>query len=308
MVPYRDARTVLPGLLEALAAQTIGTGAFEVLLVNDRSRDGGLDERSVPASLSLRQLECEGSGPYAARNVGIRAACGAALAFTDADCRPRPDWLEQGLLALEHTPRAAGRVLLTTTARESLAEQLDRSRFLRQERYAKEGFGATANLLWRRSVIDDVGLFDERLLSGADEEHGERASRQGIAIHYAEAAVVVHPARATLFDVARKAERVGCGVGQKVRLHGVDPARLFARARDRISLAALGQSDDDDNVEERSLMARALLAGGHASLAVCSGVGVARGLFFGERLLSPRRGTAPRRARRGPPRPAPRAR
>lgn len=294
MVPYRDARSLLPGLLEALAAQTVGTGAFEVLLVNDRSRDGGLDESTVPASLFLKHLESEGSGPYAARNVGIKAARGAALAFTDADCRPRPDWLERGLLALDDAPRVAGRVLLTTTERGSLAERLDKSRFLRQERYAKEGFGATANLFWRRSVASDVGLFDGRLLSGADEEHGERASRQGIAIRYAEAAVVVHPARATLYDVAKKAERVGCGVGQKVRLHGIDAARLVARASDRLSLGAVAARDDDDD----GLFARALLAGGHAGLALCTGVGLARGLLLGERALSPLRGRATRQVRR----------
>lgn len=46
----------------------------------------------------------------AARNRAARAARASNLAFTDADCLPEPDWLENGLIELESADLVAGEI------------------------------------------------------------------------------------------------------------------------------------------------------------------------------------------------------
>jgi glycosyltransferase involved in cell wall biosynthesis len=213
VVPARCTVAELAGLRAALEIQTIPRDRFEVIVVDDNA-DPPL-------------------GSYAARNAGITCAQAPVLAFTDADCLPDPSWLQAGLIALQSAPRAAGRIEMI--GGERYVERLDRARFLRQEQYVAEGFGATANLFVRRQVFDGVGLFDPRLLSGGDAELGRRAAAAGFPITFARDAIVRHPCRSRARALLAKAHRVGVGFGQTARLHGL-PARSASRAGDRMRL------------------------------------------------------------------------
>ncbi len=236
VVPFRNARSRLPRLLAALEAQT-SKQAAELLFVDDRSSDGGADwlREHLPDSCRVLSVGRRG-GSYAARNVGIESASGQVLAFTDADCVPEPRWLEQGLRASERSQRVAGRITIVSTARPTFAEELDASRFLLQERFVRESFGATANLFVRRSVFESVGLFDERLVSGGDQELGARATAAGLPIEFEPGAVVCHPARRRLGDLLAKAHRVGRGFGQCVFHHSPSHAGAAQRVSDRLAL------------------------------------------------------------------------
>ena len=238
IIPFRDARSRLPGLLDALGCQTLARKLFEVIWVDDGSRDGGGDwlQAHLPAGWRLL-VHPEPRGAYAARNNALRTAAGDRLAFTDVDCRPRADWLERGSAALLRAPRIAGRVQLELSASPTPAELVDAGRFLRQQRYVAEGFGATANLFVRRSVLESVGPFDERLKSGGDYEFGLRCSTAGFPIEYADDVVVEHPARASVRELLSKGERVGFGTGQLIRRGGIPVRLLAARTADRFALA-----------------------------------------------------------------------
>jgi glycosyltransferase involved in cell wall biosynthesis len=211
-------------VLRALESQTLPREDFEVIVVDDAS--------DPPLAHAHARLD-RPLGAYAARNAGLLAAGADAIAFTDADCIPDPGWLAAGLAALRTAPRAAGRIEMIGGA--GFVERLDRARFLRQERYVAEGFGATANLFVRREVFDAVGPFDPRLRSGGDAELGRRATAAGFPILFAEDAVVRHPCRRTALELLSKAHRVGLGFGQTARLYGLD-GRSSARARDRVRL------------------------------------------------------------------------
>jgi len=86
--------------------------------------------------------------------------------------------------------------------------------FRNQERCVQEGFGVTANLLVRREVFQDVGLFQERLVSSGDYEFGRRATRKGRSLVYCREAKVFHPARSSLGALLKKARRLGYGRAQ----------------------------------------------------------------------------------------------
>jgi glycosyltransferase involved in cell wall biosynthesis len=81
VVPVRDGERHLGAALDSLLAQD--RPPDELLVVDDGSADGSAAlARAVPG---VRVLELEGRGPAAARNAGVAAATGEAIAFLDAD-------------------------------------------------------------------------------------------------------------------------------------------------------------------------------------------------------------------------------
>jgi glycosyltransferase AglI len=280
IIPFRDARHQLPVLVNALQRQTFAQNDFEVIWIDDASRDGGgrwLQEQLPPGWRLLVHPDPRGS--YAARNAGLRVAAGENLAFTDVDCRPDADWLEQGVAALASAPRVAGRIHLELSGSPSTAELVDASRFLRQRRYVQEGFAATANLFVHRNVFGAVGEFDEHLQSGGDQEFGWRCSQAGISIQYAENAVVSHPARTSLRQLLRKGERIGFGAGQVMRRGGMPLRALGRRASERLELARTrGTKERDLGIV--GLKRSVLITAVHLLLVLATAVGCVKGFMF----------------------------
>jgi hypothetical protein len=202
-----------PGLLAALAAQTLDPAAFETILV-----DNAPDEPRPPLDLpaAARTIPCAAPGSYAARNAGIAAARGRLLVFTDADCRPEPGWLA-ALDAAARAPATAGRLLAgpvrLTGAGEppNPYETYDLIRGIPQERYVRLGYAATANLAVPAEVFAALGGFDPARRSGGDAAFCRRALLAGRRLAFVPGAVVTHPVRASWEALALKARRVKGG-------------------------------------------------------------------------------------------------
>lgn len=227
IIPVRDDAAGLRACLEALAAQDLPAAQREILVVDNGSAED-LSGAIPPGLAGVRVLREERPGSYAARNLGLRHAQGQVLAFTDADCRPAPDWLSTAVAALRTDPEMgamAGRVEVfpATADRPRMAERYEMRFAFPQELYVRDHrYGVTANLVARREVMDRVGPFDATLASGGDLDWGRRAHAAGYRITYRPDVVVRHPARATLRELRAKARRTLRGA---VRLGLVDPAR-----------------------------------------------------------------------------------
>ncbi|WP_028492430.1 glycosyltransferase family 2 protein [Thioalkalivibrio sp. ALE19] len=212
IVPVYNHWGLVPELLECLQAQTFPQESFEVLLVDNGSTDYE-PPKSLPAN--VRILNCETPGSYAARNVGIEAAAGDWLAFTDADCRPDTRWLEAMLDRAQQEGTSAvlaGAVeMYTDSACPNAYEIYDLIRGIPQAHYVRRGYAATANLLVHRSVKAMLGGFDSTRYSGGDAAFCRRACASGYSIHFVSEAVVRHPARESWKDVVSKARRIKGG-------------------------------------------------------------------------------------------------
>ncbi|WP_026340406.1 glycosyltransferase family 2 protein [Thioalkalivibrio thiocyanoxidans] len=212
IVPVYNHWGLVPGLLDCLQAQTFPQESFEVLLV-----DNGSTDYEPPESLpdNVRILNCETPGSYAARNIGIEAAAGDWLAFTDADCRPDPRWLEAMFgQAQQEGQRAllAGAVeMYTDSACPNAYEIYDLIRGIPQAHYVRRGYAATANLLVHRSVMAMLGGFDSTRYSGGDAAFCRRACASSYSIQFVSDAVVRHPARESWKEVVSKARRIKGG-------------------------------------------------------------------------------------------------
>ena len=141
VVPARDEQDQIAGCLSALAAQTVPSEEFEVILVVDACTDRTAEvakrtarERSV--RLSLIDGPGQGAGP--ARRVGMDLAAERLLAHgredglvacTDADSRPAPDWLACQLVHIDAgADVVAGLIELDPSESQRLAPEVLRRR------------------------------------------------------------------------------------------------------------------------------------------------------------------------------------
>jgi len=153
VVPARDEEDRVAGCIEALASQQgVASAHYEVILVLDRCTDATADRALAAArrhpGLRLRMLAAGTPGAGAARRRGMDEAAArleavggdaGLIASTDADSRPRRDWLRRQLDLIAAGARAVGGLI------EVVAEdELLRRRALRLEARA-EAAGAAAD-------------------------------------------------------------------------------------------------------------------------------------------------------------------
>lgn len=112
VVPAYNDAAFLKRLLESFE-RLEGREEMEVIVVDDCSTDdtGAVVQAWIakghPFPARYERLE-HNSGPGAARNVGLRLAQGAAVAFTDTDCIVEPGWLLALVGALDPGHKIAG--------------------------------------------------------------------------------------------------------------------------------------------------------------------------------------------------------
>jgi GT2 family glycosyltransferase len=213
IVPIYQHWHMVTALFAGLAEQTLPTDRWEFLLV-DNGSDVIPDEKDLPHFVRL--LHCPEPGSYAARNTALQHARGELLVFTDADCRPSPDWLSNVWQAYESSNKqsliAGGiEVARLEAGKQSLVELYDMALGLSQASYTRNGYAVTANLAIPRVVFDRVGPFDKTRFSGGDKEFCLRARAAGYELIYRPNALIYHPARRHWGEIATKAKRIKGG-------------------------------------------------------------------------------------------------
>lgn len=224
VIPVLNNSEELKKCLEALENQTYPKSLYDVIVVDNGSSE---NIKAVVSQFSQAFATYESRpGSYVARNKGISIAKGDVIAFTDSDCIPAQDWIEKGVANLLRVPECglvAGKIELVFKNPDQLtAVELHQSvQAFDQKRYVEEWrFGATANIFTFRSVIDNIGPFDETLKSSGDLEWGQRVFLAGYKQIYSNETCVVHPARPSLTQLTKKMIRVTGGLYDWKRKQG----------------------------------------------------------------------------------------
>lgn len=159
IIPTYGRPKSLKRLLNKLEEQTFKD--FEVVVVVDGDKEafgllsGIKDKKSYPIKLKF----IANSGCNIARNKGVEIVGGEIIVFTDDDCIPDDNWLENGIKYFEK-PEVVGVEGLIYSERKGNATHrtpqiLERAGPVR---------GRTANMFYRKNILERVGGFDERFM------------------------------------------------------------------------------------------------------------------------------------------------
>lgn len=182
--------------LDALAGQTLSPSEFEVIVVDDGSRDGtyaAISDLTFPYHLAL--IAIENSGPSVARNIGMVRAAGSYIALTEDDVIPQREWLEHAWRCLED---GAVDVVEGRTVYEGSGETVRRF-----DTGTIPSF-IPCNLFVKREVLTAVGGYDPAFFDAAtklyfreDADFGFRLMDRGCRVSLADDVVVSHPRQFT---------------------------------------------------------------------------------------------------------------
>ncbi len=217
VVPVRDGAESLALLLESLRGQTLDAGRFEVVVVDNGSRDAAPAEVARRAGAVVVREAWSNRG--LARNRGVDAAAADLIAFTDGDCRAAPGWLEAVRGCLDRSPLVAGPVRLATGSPPSRCERLELLwRFSQEENVRDRGWAASANLGIQRAAFAAIGGFDPGYHHiGEDVDLCLRAGAAGHRLGYCPDAVIHHAAETAVGPILRRAFRHGFSSTQHYR-------------------------------------------------------------------------------------------
>jgi glycosyltransferase involved in cell wall biosynthesis len=199
IVPFLNEERYIEHCVVALRTQTVPRANYELIFVDNGSRDASAGiVRSYPDIIMVEQIRVP-RNVYATRNRGLQLATGEIMAFTDADCKPAPDWLAQIGAAMLRTGAGLllGRRRFVPAASRALRMFEDyenaKAKYVVVARDARFRFGFGNNMAVRRSIFEALGPFAELPLSG-DTELVQRCTEQlaGARVAYVEEMVVEH--------------------------------------------------------------------------------------------------------------------
>lgn len=185
-----------PALGATLAALTSQVATLdepcEVVVVD--ASDGRLDFIRREHEPAVRWLSFDrppGLGVSIAhqRNLGVRAATGEVIVFTDAGCLPADGWLDRLTAPLRHGERVTAGL---TLAASGGSDPYDGSRVSRAGAGGYLNECATINMAFRREAFDAVGGFDENFAYGSDVDFSWRLVDAGYRIKAVPGAVTRH--------------------------------------------------------------------------------------------------------------------
>jgi glycosyltransferase involved in cell wall biosynthesis len=209
VIATRDRAGSLENLLGALERQVFGDAEFEIVVVDDGSRDHTSETASRFAARTiypLRYLRLEESqGPAMARNHGWRAARAPIIAFTDDDCLPESGWLAAGLAAFSDGIGVVQGRTQAEPGAEGYGEHFSRTMEAREE----DGHYPTCNLFYRREALERAGGFDEsfRHACGEDTDLAWRVKALGYESRFSREALVIHEVRPPSFRIFLRERR-----------------------------------------------------------------------------------------------------
>jgi histidinol-phosphate phosphatase family protein len=153
-------RPSLQGLMRALASAA-GPRPGRIIVVDDRRQSDDAPPLSFEqAPTGLIVVPNDGRGPAAARNSGWRRSSAEWVAFLDDDVVPGPNWYAELAADVESLPQevagSQGRIEVPLPLSRPPTDWERNVKGLETARWA------TADIAYRRSVLTQLGGFDER--------------------------------------------------------------------------------------------------------------------------------------------------
>ena len=192
IIPALNEEKMIGLCLESLTRLVFARDQFEVLIVDNGSTDKTLSiVDSFKGRLNLKVLQQAGVRISALRNLGARAALGDTLAFLDADCLPRADWLDH---IFELAPGNGAGVLGAHYLLPEDSSWVGRTwhRYQEAPKSGEVSHVPAGDLIMRREDFLNLGGFDETIQTNEDYELCERARKAGMQVRAFPQIGVIH--------------------------------------------------------------------------------------------------------------------
>ena len=231
IIPCYNERPTIHLLLEALYGQTYPHNEMEVVIADGGSNDGTQDAirewHQQHPDMTIRLIANPAKTIPSALNAAIKASTGDIIIRLDAHSKPRHDYIERAISALNQgrgvnvggvwdiQPSSEHWIARSIAAAAGHPVGVGDARY----RYSEQaGFVDTVPFgAFKRKLLDQIGLFDETLLTNEDYEFNVRIHRKGGKIWLDPQIRSVYFARENLPALARQYWRYGYWKVQMLR-------------------------------------------------------------------------------------------
>lgn len=190
IIPVLNSERFLGGCLESIFSMTFPRGSYEVIVVDNGSKDGSVE---IAEKYGAKVLVKPGVNVSAVRNFGARASTGDVLAFVDSDCLVSKDWLANAVPYFRDP--SIGMVGSLCAVNENDMTWVGKAwnscmkkRLLRGET-DRLGCG---NIIIRKKCFEEINGFDDGLVTGEDDELCHKIREAGYRIYSDPAVKVYH--------------------------------------------------------------------------------------------------------------------
>jgi cellulose synthase/poly-beta-1,6-N-acetylglucosamine synthase-like glycosyltransferase len=261
VVPVRNGGAHLTDTIASIASQGANGRAVEIIVVDDGSTDESTEVlRTLSGRYPIQLVLGPGRGAAAAVNAGIRRATHPIVCQVDQDVEVEPGWTDTLVTALDDPAVGAAQGCYVPDPHGSFFVRvmgLDLA-----QRYARLGdvtsHVCTGNSAYRVSALEAIGLLDESLGYGYDNDLSYRLQAAGYQLRFCREARSRHRWREGLMGYL--SQQYGFGYGR---------LDVVARHRDRLA---------GDAVSPAGMMGHPLALG--AAL-LCFGIGTAAWVWSG---------------------------
>lgn len=194
IIPTYNAEKTIGQCLHALKQQNYPSASYEVILVDDGSKDA---TGEIARTYDIKYLRQENSGPATARNKGAIVAKGEIILFTDSDCVPEPDWIremaapfnDKSVMAVKGAYRNRQKSIVARFAQLEFEE-----RFEMLKKAASIDMVDTYSAGFRKDAFLQLGGFDTSfpVANNEDTELSYRMSKLGFKMVFNPNAIVFH--------------------------------------------------------------------------------------------------------------------
>ena len=229
VVPVKNCADKIKSLLDSLMKVEYDKNKFEVVIVDGNSTD---NTREIVVQYPVRLMAEERRGLNAARNTGLRHSKGEIIAFTDGDCVVPKNWLNKIIENFQDKDVGCVGGSASRYYDDFLSQYSDESIMPVLRRFEKKKilsevkpplqYPAGCNMAVRREVLDQVGVFDENIEYGFDEDElVERICHAGYKMVLDPEISITHKHRSSILELLRQNFRYGRGIGIVLKNKGM---------------------------------------------------------------------------------------
>jgi len=228
IVPAYNCEKTISKCLNSLLA--LDYPQYEVIIVDDGSTD------STPKILKdyddkIIIIQTKNLGPSHARNIAVKQSKGEYVAFTDSDCIVDKNWLMELFKGFgdEKVVGVGGDQL---SPEDEIEFGKDVQTFMKavgfvsdylktHKKIIETKHNPTCNVMYKKNVLLEVGLFDENLWPGEDVEIDLKIKKIGYKLYYNPDAIVYHYRPQNIESFSKMMKRYGWAQAYLLRKHGL---------------------------------------------------------------------------------------